>query len=214
MTSEVEICNIALSNIRSSGINSLNESSLPAQQCKLKYAICRDVVLSAVDWGFANRVEPLALLTATRFNWKYAYAHPTDCLYINKLILNYETFAQGVSNPYDTLSPNNPDLHKSVPYKVVNIDGVKAIVSNNEELRIDYRSRVTNTNMFDTSFVQALAQLIASEIAIPVVGVETGRSMRKDALDLYSAYLASATADSMNQRFTEVRDSEFISVRN
>lgn len=214
MTSEVEICNLALSNIRSTGINSLTESSLQAQQCKLKYPICRDVALSAADWGFSNKVVPLALLTATQFNWKYAYAYPTDCLYINKLVPNYETFAQGVSNPYDVLSPNNPDLTQGVPYKVTTIDGVKAIVSNSADLRIDYRSRVTNTNLFDMQFVQALSQLIASEVAIPIVGAETGRALRKDALSLYQAYLASATADSMNQRYSSVQDSEFITVRN
>jgi len=166
MSSEVEICNVALSNIRSTGINSLNESSLQAQQCKLKYPIVRDTVLAAANWGFSNKVAPLALLTSTVFNWKYVYQYPSDCLFINKLVLNYETFAQGVSNPYDNLAPNTPDLNRGVPYKVMNLDGKKVIVSNNPELRIDYRSRVTDTSMFEVTFTQALSWLLAAEVSI------------------------------------------------
>ncbi len=214
MSSEVEICNVALSNIRSTGINSLNESSLQAQQCKLKYPIVRDTVLTAADWGFSNRVEPLALLVSTAFNWKYAYQYPTDCLFVNRLILNYETFAQGVSNPYDNLVPNTPDLNRGVPYKVVNLGGKKVIASNNPELRIDYRSRVTDTSMFEVAFVQAVSWLLAAEVSIAVVGVESGRALRADALKMYQTFLASATADTMNQRHSEVQDSEFVSVRN
>ena len=45
MASEVEICNLALSNIRAGSINSLTEGSLQAQICKLKYPILRDLCI-------------------------------------------------------------------------------------------------------------------------------------------------------------------------
>lgn len=214
MASEVEICNLALSNIRAAGINSLNEASLQAQQCKLKYPIVRDMVLSQANWGFSRKLAPLALLTDTVFNWKYAYQYPSDCLFINRLILNYELFVAGVNRPVDILSTNAPDLNKQVAYEVFNIDGNRVIASNEVDLRIDYRSRVTNPNLFSTASIMATSWLLASELALPIVGAEAGRALRSDALNMYQSYLASAAAETNNQRYSAPLDSEYITVRN
>ena len=46
MTSVVDICNLALSNIRAGSINNIDEVSLQAQQCKLKYPFMRDRLLT------------------------------------------------------------------------------------------------------------------------------------------------------------------------
>ena len=82
MASDVEICNIALSNIRAGSINSLDENSLQAQQCKLKYALLRDRMLTEVPWTFNRKIRALSVLTTEIFNWAYAYQYPTDCLKI------------------------------------------------------------------------------------------------------------------------------------
>ena len=214
MASEVELCNMALSNIRSSGINSLSESSLQAQQCKLKYATVRDMVLADADWGFNSVLAPLAVLSGVSiFNFLYAYQRPVDCLYINRLVLNYPYYSSGISTPLQNLGVISPDLDKQVAYREFNSNGVRVIASNEASLYIDYRARVTDPNLFNTAFMIALSWLLAAAVAIPIVGAEQGRALRADALNLYKSYVAAAAASAMSQRYTAPRDSEFITAR-
>lgn len=216
MTSEVEICNMALSQLRAGSINSLNESSLQAQQCKLWYPICRDQVLEDAPWQFAHSIKPLALLTTEIFNWSYVYQYPTDCHKINYLIPNYELFT-GQEDPiyfygYD-LYRGFPDLKAPIEYKIYNIENNRVIAANVSDLRIDYRMKIENPNLFSNQFVMALSHLIASKIAIAVVGYKDGQSMKKDNLSEYRAHLAEALANDFNEQYTNQIDSEFITAR-
>lgn len=203
MASEVELCNMALSNIRAGSINSFNEASLQAQQCKLKYPFLRDMLLRDVPWNFAHKVDALALLTDDLFNWAYAYQYPSDCLYINKLILSFETF--GSAGEIYT-----PDLDRQVKYEIQNVDGNRVIAANEPGLRVSYRMRVIDPNLFDTLFIQTFVQLLTSELAIPIVGAEVGRQFRSDAFQIYKSYLEEATATNGNEGYTEPTDSDFI----
>lgn len=213
MASEVDICNIGLSNIRAGGINSLNEASLQAQQCKLKYPYVRDMVLKDAPWKFAHKLAPAALLVDTVFNWKYAYQYPADCLHINRLVLNVELFSTAMLHRFDAYDVTLPDIRKQVDYDVFNINGNRVITSNEAELRIDYRSRVTDPNLFDSQFIMALSWLMAAELAVPVVGAETGRAFRKDALSMYSSLISAAAASNGNQRYSAPVESEFVTAR-
>lgn len=214
MASEVEICNLALSGIRAGSINSLNETSLQAQQCKLKYSLLRDMLLRDVPWNFAHKTDALALLTDDLFNWVYAYQYPSDCLYVNRLILNFEEFgSSGVTRSRHIEDLYTPDLNKQVKYEIQNVSNNRVIAANEPELRISYRMRVTDPNLFDTLFIQVFVKLLESELAIPIVGAEVGRQLRSDALQLYEAYLLEATASNGNEGYTESVDSDFITIR-
>ena len=94
MASVVEICNLALSNIRAGSINNINEKTVAAENCKLKYNVLRDQLLRDAPWKFAHVVEPLALLTVTLPGWTYAYQHPSDCVGINHLTTSIGTDQQ------------------------------------------------------------------------------------------------------------------------
>ena len=98
MASEVEICNLALSNIRAGSINSLNEGSVQAQLCKLKYPILRDRCLREIPWQFNHKIRALAPVTTDIFNWGYAYSYPVDCLKIHRLVGSYEELPMGQSD--------------------------------------------------------------------------------------------------------------------
>lgn len=216
MASEVEICNLALSDIRAGSINSLDESSLQAQQCKLKYPHLRDMLLRDVPWNFAHKTDALALLTDDLFNWVYSYQYPSDCLYINRLVLNYEQFGatgDGVYRNRHIEDIYTPDLDRQIKYEIQNVNNNRVIAANETELRISYRTRVTDPNLFDTLFIQTFVKLLASELAIPVVGAEVGRQFRSDALQLYEAYLLEATASNGNEGYTEPVESDFITIR-
>lgn len=219
MSSEIEICNLALSNIRSQSINSLEESSLQAQVCRLKYPILRDLMLNDHSYGFARKIRPLVLTEDVIFNWAYAYNYPSDCMNINRLLLPYEEVDQTTQQSSSQTSYyNEPDilgpayLRNQIPYEIFNFD-TKIIGVNQPDVRISYRSRVTDTTLFTTPFVMALSYLLASEIAIPIVGAEMGRSLRKESFQLYEMYLSNAISNDQNEQHNEVLDSEYVTVR-
>lgn len=217
MTSEVEICKLALSHIRAGNINSLTEPSPQAQQCALKYPFLRDMLLESESFNFASRIAPLALSTAEVFNWAYVHVYPSDCLKINRLILNWESVQSGgsevVSRHYDELYPH-PDLNQPVKYDVLTLDDdSRVIVANEPELRISYRVKVTDPNRYTTTFVMALSHLLASEIAIPLVGEQAGAKMQKTEFAIYQSYLSSAVANDANEQYEPPADSEFITIR-
>lgn len=218
MTSEVEICNIALSHIRAGSINSLNEASVQAQYCKLHYPILRDQMLEDSPWGFANSIKPLAVLTSEVFNWRYTYQYPPDCLYINKLIMNYATIdhsntSTGVAYRYLDRGLPKPDLDRQVEHKILNIGDNKVIVANLKDLRIDYRKRIIDPNLFSNNFKLALSHLLAANLAIAIMDVEKGRALKSDNLRIYQNYLNAGIQNQSNEQYQIVPDSDFVTVR-
>ena len=217
MASEVEICNLGLSNIRGGSINSLDEGSLQAQQCKLKYPILRDRCLTELPWSFNRKIKALSLLTTEIFNWAYAYQYPTDCLKVHRLVGAHEELANAdadvVSRLLDSQLLPLKDLRTQVPYEVFNFNNNKVIGTNEADLRIDYAAKITDPNLFSFDFIMAFSHLLSSELAIPVVGAEVGRQLRSDSLQLYKTYLDAAIANDLNDQYDTPALSEFETIR-
>jgi len=215
-TSEVEICRLALSHIRAGSINALSEKSLQAQQCKLLYPNMRDMVLTAAPWGFAKVQAPLALRTDTTFGWAHLYSYPTDCLRINKLRLNFSNVSAGNGAYRPRLLEDlvTPDLGRDVEHKIYRVGGVKVIAANYPDLHIEYGMRVTEVTSFDIEFSMALSHLLASQLALPLVGGESGAAYMKNELAMYKEILSEAIASSLNETFSITPESEFIAARN
>jgi len=213
--SEVSICNTALSHIRAGGINSLTESSAQAQQCALLYPQTRDQVLVAAPWGFAHKIDTLAVLTATVFNWAYLYQYPSDCMHINKLVLNYSSIyaGNGAFIQQSIADVYTPDLGAEVPYQIINNAGVKAIASNFPDLHVDYQLNITDTTLFDVNTTEAISQLLASKLAVPLVGGKVGLEYKKDYQTEFNRTVAEAIAENLNERFINQPDSEFTTAR-
>lgn len=217
MASVVEICNLALSNIRAGSINSLTEGSLQSQICKLKYPFIRDRCLTEMPWGFNRKIRGLSVLTTEIFNWARAYQYPIDCLKIHRLVGAQEELANAdadvVSRLIDSqLLPIN-DIRNQIPFEVFNFNDNKVIGTNEAELRIDYAAKVEDPNLFTTDFIMALSHLLASEIAIPIVGAELGRQLRSDSFQIYKSYLDAAITNDLNDQYDTPPESEFVTVR-
>lgn len=221
MASVVDICNMALSNIRAGSINSLTESSLQAQVCSLKYETMLNMCLRTNVWGFARKLEALALTTTEIYNWQFAYSYPSDCLQINRLVGESEaldTNAAVYAYPY-SYYPFNYDLirqeltRRKIPYEIFNFEGTKLIASNDQNLYIEYIVKVTDPNLFTEDFILALSHLLASEIAIPIVGVENGRQLRSDSLTMYKEYINAAAVNDINEGQIDESPSDYELVR-
>jgi len=216
MADEVEICNLALSNIRAGSINDLDEPSLQAQVCKLKYDFLRDRCLRDAVWNFNRSQVALASIDVTIYNWAYAYSYPVTCLKIHRIIPAYEEVtgeASIISSLIDSQVLPITSQRRQVSYEIFNFSDVKVIGANETCLHIDYARRVTDPNLFSEDFILAFSHLLSSEIAIPIVGVEKGRQLRSDEIQLYDEYIGSAVEADMNDGFLETGDSEYVTVR-
>lgn len=199
MASVVEICNRALSNIGNSrSINSLEEASKEAGECSLHYEACRDSVLADFDWNFATKRLALADTNTPPPDWAYAYRYPTDCVRITAIML------PGI---------RNPTAEQRVPYEVgVDAAGTgKLIYTDQNEAWLKYVMRVTDVNMFDAIFIEALAWRIAAAINMALTG---NADLGTFALNMYNRVILSAGSHSMNESQEPVQpESDFTNAR-
>ncbi|EAM8673219.1 hypothetical protein BL252_06585 [Salmonella enterica] len=185
MASVIEICNIALSRIGNSrSINSLNEASKEADVCSLHFDSCRDAILADADWNFAIKRVALADTGNPPPDWSYAYTYPTDCMRC------IEIMQPGI---------RNPPLEAMKPQYVIGSDDTgtgKLIFTDQPSAWLKYVSLVTDVNMFDPTFRDALAWRLAAEIAMPLTAIA---DLGNNALNLYGAMVLKAGAHSMNE---------------
>lgn len=146
MASEVSICNIAIVRVGHDQILSLDQDNKAARLCKLLYPELRDTMLRAHTWNFAIKRIELALSTETPGDDEFEFAHvvPDDCLKILTVLDNYTHRVE------------------------TNAAGQKVIVSNEETQYLRYVSKVTDPNLMDPLFRQALSLTIAAAIAVPL----------------------------------------------
>lgn len=184
MASVIEICNRALSNIGNSrSINSLDEASKEAGQCSLHFDACRDAALADFDWNFATKRVALADTNAPPPDWQYAYQYPTDCMRITEIML------PGIRNPTAAMR---------VPY-VTGSDAAgtgKLIYTDQPEAWLKYVGRVTDVNMFDAIFIEALSWRLAAAINMPLTG---SADLGNNALSMYNRVILSAGSHSLNE---------------
>jgi hypothetical protein len=150
MTSEVQICNLALVRLGERQITALDEGTKAANLCSLYFEPLRDEVLAAHPWGFAGKRRNLALLSTDGVGrWMYAYQSPSDCLKAR--------FIESDLGGRDT------------PFRV---EGATVLANVNPCVLV-YTFRAGNVNVFSPDFVKAFWTRIAAELAIPLSGSKT-----------------------------------------
>ncbi len=174
MTSNVSICNLALSNIRKPSISDMNEASEEARQCKLHFEIARDTLLQLYPWEFAKKAQALApIANDWTSRWGYAYARPTDCLKILRIVPEID-FPNDIDPPQHGLRAG-------------------AIYTGFDPAWLEFTSKEIDPSKFPPLFVDAFAWALAARLALPLTG---DRSIRADAVQMASAArVAAETAD-------------------
>lgn len=222
MASQVDVCNLALANIHAKSINSLSDSSPEAQYCKLKFDVVLRLVMRNAQWNFTHKQVPLALLEDELFSWFYTYQYPSDCLKINYLLSEANKITKtetgnairpeyyGYNNAYDYY---NSRQYK-VPFEIINTAGNKVIGSNEPDLWVDYQINEQDPNKWDPAFLMAFQWYLAAEIAVPILGGDSGRAHRQDALTMYSVLIKDAMATDANEQYNgRERESDLILAR-
>lgn len=218
MASPVDVCNLALSLLgNDANVSAIDPSdgSVEADRCVTFYPMARDQTLARYAWDCATRRTPLALLDTDEKpgNWLYAYQRPSDCLQpIAVLDPADEQSTTLTSFPPYTTSPvapstNNDDKQNEFISETLS-DGTQVIYTNVENAVLRYVRFVTDTTKFSPLMVSAVARLLASMLAGPLlkgeVGMKVGAAHLKqyEQVDLPNA----AVADARGQRREVYRD--------
>jgi len=171
-TSEVSICNQALSWLGAKRITSLDENSRAANLCKANYELLRDAVLEERMWGFATHKAVSEV--QDKDAWGMAFAHPIPAQFLGVFRVFKRIMPDGSGVPAEDW--RNEEGNIVTRYSKIYLWGTK---------------EVSDTKMFPSMFVQALAARIAADLCVPIT---ENSNLQGDMWQLYGAKLTAAAA--------------------
>lgn len=191
-TSSVTISNMALAHLgETADIVALTDNTVQAAQCRHFYPIARDQLLEAHPWTFAvQRVELTeAAENPNSDDWAFAYTLPADCL-----------------RPLAVLAPGMPAKSfgedsdaGTYPYVVEAVDGTPTLFTNVETATLRYIAQVTDLTKYPPAVMAALARLLASMVAGPLIKGEAGLKVAALQREIYAAEFGKAAARDSNR---------------
>ena len=192
-STETDICNLALAALGDEAtVVSIDppEGSAQADHCAQWYPLARDTVLESHDWKFASRRAAGAMLTTSVAPWGYAYAKPNKALRVRAVL------PAGASSNY-----NQGVIENECPFDVETLeDGTEVIVTDQPDAVLCFTSAAVDVGKFPPLVVHAIARLLASYLAGPVLKGDTGRNESRAQLQLYNGWLLKAQTSDMNQQ--------------
>ena len=226
MASVIDIVNLALGRLGdTANVTSIDppEGSVQSQLAARFYPIARDTLLERAYWGFATKRCILTLLSVSpdeeyvagneivpvyipsaRTEWRFMYAVPRDMMSALAVMppdakSDYSYNAGFHSEEFRGIG-GAPYVPKDYSIEL-NDEGIKVIYSNQALANLRYTAFITNTSLFTPAFTDALAWLLASYLAGPVIKGSTGIEMAKSCLQAYNLMLNQAiTADAMQRQ--------------
>ena len=194
MSSEVDLCNLALSHLGDEAeVIAIDppDGTIQAAHCARFYPFARGVLLEAFPWSFATKRIALGVVTNPfEEDWSYAYALPSTCI-----------------RPLSALSPGTPERYLSTdadsgsfPYVVEAAeDGSSIMYTNVETAYLRYIDLIADSTKFTPGFAMALSRLLASYLAGPVLKGKEGRAEAANQMKLFVAEFGKAAAADANR---------------
>lgn len=194
---QVVICNMALAHIGSkSTIESIDENTPAAKQCKLWYDAARIRTLEAYDWTSARKTQTLSIhsVAAPTFRWAFRYQYPTDCV-----------APRFIENP----AGSNKD---PVPFTIENAgDGTVSILTDAENAVLIYTFNLSTITAFTIHFVETFALALSVRMCYKLTGK---RSLLKAVTDAFNISASQAQYfDGTGTVVKEERDAATIEAR-
>jgi hypothetical protein len=190
--SAIDICNLALTRLGHSNVQSLTEESEESRKCSMLYDRIRRTALRAHPWNFATTTVALAPLEGddVLYDWDYVYQLPADQLRLLYIV-----------------DPSDKDNFK-IPFEVRS-GGV--LLTDQEDARIRYIKDVSDTSAFDEQFIEAFSYRLAADLAMPL----TGKAEYANAMNsLYNTTVRAAMASDAKERRRENKaNRDFIDAR-
>jgi hypothetical protein len=189
MASVIDICNLALAHIGDrANITSIDppEGSAQAEHCARFYPMARNSLLNMHPWAFAQKRAVLADISATIVppaKWQYTYAAPGDVVKI-----------LGVYDPNAMYDENKAEFEYELS------GTTQVIYANPEAAIVRYVALVTDSATFPPIFTEALAWLLASYLAGPIIKGTEGMRVSAEAMKMAMSYVGQARVEDANQR--------------
>lgn len=176
---QITISNMALSHIGVANIDRMDEASEPARLCRQFYDMARKSVLRRFPWPFATRRVTLGQLDTEPGDYGYAYRYPAKCVTIRKL--------------FDEKFRMIPEYQR---YKILSDKEGRVVYANVEKCVAEFTADVTDCDLFDDGFVEALSWKLAAEIAFKLTG---NQNIQNQCLQAYNAYFEENSVDADNE---------------
>lgn len=191
MAVSIQICNMALGEMRAKPIADIGEPTLEARECARYYPQALSTLLELHDWSFANRLAPLALLSDNPRSdeWLYAYALPTDCATAQRILFAIDG-ANG--SPYYWPFDWPPPIGAWSDFLIEN----RTLFCNIENARLEYSANDLAEADMSALFKEALYLSLAFRIAIPVAN---DRTLKGDLFKQHELAAQRAVADDRNR---------------
>lgn len=196
MNGIVSICNMALSLAGvTKRINSLDEPSVEAQQCKLYINISRDGLLQEHHWRFATKHASLALSDEEHPHWQYVYTYPTDCIRLIR-VFSEDTGLNG--QEWLRTAHENTALRPRT-FELYSMKSGRVILSNMTQAYGEYVSGAIDPTQYPPLFTEALAYRLAMELVVPLAAGNFGN--RDKLAQYYMRALGKAIEADANEAF-------------
>ena len=182
MASEVDIVNTALSHLGDEAeVISINppDDTVQAKQAGRFYPIARDQLLDLHPWTFAASRAVLALKAGSApADWGYAYALPALCV-----------------KPRGIYRAGSSDHTGSEDFEIEEDgSGGRVLYTDVPDAVLRFTRQVRDTTKFTPGFTAALARLLASLLAGPIVKGATGMQVAQAHYKIFMVELGSAKA--------------------
>lgn len=132
------------------------EQSAEAENCRLFFDHCREMVLEMQPWRFAERRATLQNLGSPPAEWGYRYKYPNFCARVNEIV-----------NPVS----RTPSLSSQIAFKEEDggeTDYGRVILTDQEDAEILYNHKDIGVELFSALAVQALSLFLGAHIAAPL----------------------------------------------
>lgn len=197
-TSDVAICNLALTKLGDLRITALSDNTKQARELNAVYGMLRDKLQRTYNWRFCvKRAQLAADVAAPLFDFTSQYTAPADLLRILQV---------GTYFP----APDLSDLIGSGGQEWV-LEGGKILTRQTGQLNIRYLARISDTTRFDPAFDDAFSALLAYNVCEAL----TQSDAKKNAAlrDYRMAVMDAVKSNAIENPPESIADTTWLSVR-
>jgi hypothetical protein len=183
----IAICNRAISEIGGgtpSQITTLADGSVEAAQCNLWYDRLRRNLLRTAPWGFARFQETLTQVgdlipdQTAPYPFLWAYAYPSDCIKFRYILPPPVPPITGAISPPLTgdqfvtgwMAPSRRNRYLVQFARDGQGNQSRQVISNVQQAIGVYTVDVTDPDVFDDLFIEALQAALSYKLVIPLSG--------------------------------------------
>jgi hypothetical protein len=148
MTTDVDVCNLALARLGDARISAIDTTTAQGTYCGIFYSHTLKELQTDYDWQFCRKLATLSATTAPAFGHSAAYTLPAD--YLRLLRVN--------------------GIDEDENFGKWEIIGTTLHTSLSAPIQADYLANVTTVTQFPPVFTELLSLKLAANLAMPLTG--------------------------------------------